>query len=94
MKKSKEYILITIGALLVAVAIQLFFVPNQIAPGGVSGIGLILNSIFPGVSVSTYVIVLNGILFLLAFKLLGEDSVLKPSTPVFPCRASCGSLKM
>ena len=71
MKKSKEYILITIGALLVAVAIQLFFVPNQIAPGGVSGIGLILNSLFPGVSISTYVIVLNGILFLLAFKLLG-----------------------
>lgn len=71
MKKSKEYILITIGALLVAVAIQLFFVPNHIAPGGVSGIGLILNSILPTISVSTYVIVLNGILFLLAFKLLG-----------------------
>lgn len=71
MKKSKEYILITIGALLVALAIQLFFVPNHIAPGGVSGIGLILNSVFPQVSVSTYVIVLNGALFLLAFKLLG-----------------------
>ena len=71
MKKYKEYILITFGSALVALAIQLFFVPNQIAPGGVSGIGLVLNSLTPGISVSTYVIGLNIILFLLAFKLLG-----------------------
>lgn len=71
MKKYKEYILITFGAALVALAIQLFFVPNQIAPGGVSGIGLVLNSVTPQVSVSTYVIILNIILFLLAFRLLG-----------------------
>jgi len=71
MKKYKEYIFITFGAALVALAIQLFFIPNQIAPGGVSGIGLVINSLTPGVSVSTYVIILNVILFLLAFKLLG-----------------------
>lgn len=71
MKKYKEYILITFGSALVALAIQLFFIPNQIAPGGVSGIGLVLNSLTPSVSVSTYVIILNIILFLLAFKLLG-----------------------
>lgn len=71
MKKYKEYILITLGSALVALAIQLFFVPNQIAPGGVSGIGLLLNSLTPGVSVSTYVIGLNILLFILAFKLLG-----------------------
>jgi len=71
MRKYKEYIFITFGAALVALAIQLFFIPNQIAPGGVSGIGLVINSLTPGVSVSTYVIILNVILFLLAFKLLG-----------------------
>ena len=71
MKKYKEYIFITFGAALVALAIQLFFIPNKIAPGGVSGIGLVINSLTPGVSVSTYVIILNVILFLLAFKLLG-----------------------
>jgi len=71
MKKYKEYIFITFGSALVALAIQLFFIPNKIAPGGVSGIGLVINSLTPGVSVSTYVIILNVILFLLAFKLLG-----------------------
>lgn len=71
MKKYKEYILITFGSALVALAIQLFFVPNQIAPGGVSGIGLVLNSVTPMLSVSSYVIILNILLFLLAFRLLG-----------------------
>lgn len=72
MKKSKDYILITLGAALVAMAIQLFFVPNKVAPGGVSGISLVLTTFTPGVSVSTYVIILNIILFALAFKFLGE----------------------
>jgi len=77
MKKSKEYILITLGAALVAMAIQLFFVPNNIAPGGVSGLGLILNFILPVMSVSSYVILLNGLLFLVAFRLLGGGFGLK-----------------
>ena len=59
MRKYKDYILITIGTALVAMAIQLFFVPNKIAPGGVSGIGLALTSLTPNVSVSTYVIIIN-----------------------------------
>jgi len=71
MKKYKEYTLITLGSALVALAIQLFFVPNHIAPGGVSGLGLIMNTLVPGVSVSTYVIIFNVVLFLLAFRLLG-----------------------
>ena len=71
MKKYKEYTLITLGSALVALAIQLFFVPNHIAPGGVSGLGLIMNTLVPGVSVSTNVIIFNVVLFLLAFRLLG-----------------------
>lgn len=71
MKKYKEYTLITLGSALVALAIQLFFVPNKIAPGGVSGLGLIMNTLVPGMSVSTYVIIFNVVLFLLAFRLLG-----------------------
>ena len=72
MKNFRGYFLITLGTLLVAVAIEFFFLPHQIAPGGVSGIGLVINNFVPAISVATYVILLNIILFLLAFKLLGE----------------------
>lgn len=73
MKKIKEYILITLGALIVSLAVQLFFVPAKIAPGGVSGIGIVLNSIFPEISVSGFIIVINIILFIIAFKFLGDE---------------------
>ncbi len=72
MKKYKDYLLITLGSALVAMAVQLFFVPNKIAPGGVSGLGLVMTSLTPNISVSAYVIFLNIILFGLAFKFLGE----------------------
>lgn len=71
MKAYRSYFFITLGAMLVAMAIQLFFIPNQIAPGGVSGIGLILNRLIPAVSVSTYVLGLNIVLFIVAFRILG-----------------------
>lgn len=71
MKAYRSYFFITLGAMLVAMAIQLFFIPNQIAPGGVSGIGLILNRLIPAVSVSTYVLGLNILLFIVAFRILG-----------------------
>ena len=71
MKTFKSYVLITLGSLLVALGIQLFFIPHKIAPGGVSGLSLVINNFFPAISISTYVIIFNIILFILAFKLLG-----------------------
>lgn len=72
-KRIKEYILITFGALVVSLAVQLFFVPAKIAPGGVSGIGIVLNSLFPEISVSGFIIGINIILFIIAFKFLGDE---------------------
>ncbi len=42
-----RYIYITLTALMYAVAIALFLNPNQLAPGGVSGIAIILQEVFP-----------------------------------------------
>ena len=42
MKKLTEYIKITIGIVLTAIALEYFFFPNDIASGGVSGIGLVI----------------------------------------------------
>ncbi len=38
-----QYALITIGAFIYAVAISLFLDPNKLAPGGVSGLAIIIN---------------------------------------------------
>lgn len=71
MKKIKEYALITLGIALTAIALEYFFFPNDIAAGGVSGIALVINGI-TGWNISIMVFILNAILFILAFVILGK----------------------
>ena len=47
-KKIFRYVFITFTAALYAVGIALFLNPNNLAPGGISGIAIILKKMFPG----------------------------------------------
>ena len=71
MQKIKEYLLTTIGVALTAIALEYFFFPCDIAAGGVSGIGLVVNKV-SGLDTSIVVLVLNILLFILAFIVLGK----------------------
>lgn len=42
-----RYACISFGALLYAVAVSLFLEPNNLAPGGISGLAIVLKEIFP-----------------------------------------------
>ena len=70
----KRYAAIVFGVLLVAFAISVFYTPNKIVSGGVSGISTILFHTFgiqPGVSFA----VINIVLLILAWKFLGFSFV-------------------
>ena len=71
MKKIKEYALTKLGIVLTAMALEYFFFPNDIAAGGVSGIALVINGV-TGWNISIMVFILNIILFILAFVVLGK----------------------
>lgn len=45
-KRLTDYILITLSSFVYAVAVSLFLDPNSLAPGGVTGIAIILNRVF------------------------------------------------
>lgn len=83
MKKSdfikglQEYIVATIGVILVAIGIQYFFAPNDIAGGGLSGLALIINHYVPSVSMGIIIFIGNLILFAISFILIGGDFGLK-----------------
>lgn len=83
MKKSdfikglKEYIVITIGVIIVAMGIQYFFAPNNIAGGGLSGFALIVNHYVPNLSIGSIIFIGNLILFVAAFILIGGDFGIK-----------------
>lgn len=72
MKKFKEYLLTTVGIALTAIALEYFFFPCDIAAGGVSGIGLVINKLI-GIDTSLVVLILNIFLFALAFIVLGKS---------------------
>lgn len=82
MKKFKEYFLITIGFLITAIAFEYFFFPNSIAPGGVSGIALIMNRLL-NMEPGFVMIMANAILFILAFLLLGGSFGVKTAYTAF-----------
>lgn len=54
----KKYLMITVGAFIYALSISLFLDPNNIAPGGVSGIAILINR-FTGIETGTLVLILN-----------------------------------
>lgn len=66
-KLLREYIVITIGIILVALSVEYFFVPNNLAAGGVTGAAIVLNAIIPKLSIGATTFVLNGLLFIVAF---------------------------
>lgn len=72
-EKFKEYLMITIGMLFVVIAIQFFFIPNNITAGGVTGISVVICEYIKGLNVGLVMGVLNIFLFISAFIFIGRD---------------------
>lgn len=72
LQRVKDYIIITIASFIYAAAVSLFLDPNSLAPGGVTGISIILNRT-TGVETGTWILLLNvPILILGAWKFGGR----------------------
>ncbi len=70
--KVKRYMQFVFGCLLVALAFNLFFSPNDIVAGGVSGLSIILNYYF-GIEPSIIILISNALLLLLSYFVLGKE---------------------
>ncbi|MFW6008753.1 MAG: YitT family protein [archaeon] len=66
-----KYLGIVVGSLSTALGLVVFFVPNKIAPGGVSGVATIIHHLL-GFRVGIIVLLINIPLFLISFKILGK----------------------
>lgn len=69
----RDLLLVTIGALLIAVAVNWVFVPNQIVTGGLTGIGILLEYAFH-LPISVTTLLLNVPLFIAGWKILGGQA--------------------
>jgi uncharacterized membrane-anchored protein YitT (DUF2179 family) len=67
-----EYLLSSFGVLLTALGLVIFLIPNNIAAGGASGLAIVLNKLVP-LSVGIWMYIINIMLFITAFVIIGFD---------------------
>lgn len=68
----KDYLLIFLGIILTAASIVYIFTPNRLAAGGAQGIALVVNHL-TGINSGLLMILINGMLFITAFMILGTS---------------------
>lgn len=76
MRKLLEYFEITIGAALIAIALEVFYVPHNLVTGGVTGIGIMLLELF-NLPLWITNLGLNLPMMILGYKILGKDLFFK-----------------
>ena len=72
---------IIVGGCIWAVGLNVFTVPNKIAPGGATGVATVLNY-FTSLPVGTLIILINIPLFIAAFFLVGKIFILKTAAAI------------
>lgn len=71
-REVRRWLLLSIGVVVSAFGFAVFLMPHDIAAGGVSGIGIIVNHFFPAITVSAFYLVMNIPLLLIGFLYLGR----------------------
>ena len=69
----KKLFMISLGATVLVCGLNFFLIPNNLAVGGATGMSLLLSRIFIRFQTGQILFVLNIILFILGFKLLGAN---------------------
>ena len=70
LEAGRDYLLITSGALLQAIALRLFLVPSDLVTGGVSGLSQLINH-YTGWPIGMMILIGNAPLFFLGWRFLG-----------------------
>jgi uncharacterized membrane-anchored protein YitT (DUF2179 family) len=85
MKLAKTYGMVVLGSCLTAFAFAFVVIPQGLAAGGVTGFSILLRNIIP-LPISVLVFLINLILFVLGWLVVGKDFVFKTliASIVFP----------
>ncbi|MDR2816680.1 MAG: YitT family protein [Proteiniphilum sp.] len=72
----KDYLNIALGTFMYALGVTQFIMPHHFVMGGLTGVAVLLNYAF-GLPVSVLVLAMNGVLLLIAFRVLGVEFLVK-----------------
>jgi uncharacterized membrane-anchored protein YitT (DUF2179 family) len=72
----KDYLIVFLGTFMYALGVTQFIMPHHFVMGGLTGIAVLVNYAI-GWPVSIMVFVMNALLLLVAFKILGTEFLIK-----------------
>ena len=82
LNEARDYFFIAIGLLLYTIAFTVFLMPYQIVAGGVTGLSAIIYYA-TGFHIENTYIIINGILLVVALKILGVKFLMKTIFAIF-----------
>ena len=68
----EQYLFLTLGVFIMAVAFYFFVIPSGIVTGGVTGIAMVINRYISQIPISVYVLILSVLFLLAALLFLGK----------------------
>ena len=71
-KKIKEYVIITLGTLIVSMAVYFFLLPSNVVVGSLSGLVMVLETFIP-LKISVMTFILNAVLLVVGFLFIGKE---------------------
>ncbi len=66
-----KFIFITTGAVMMAVALEIFLIPNSVIDGGITGISIILSEVTP-VPLGLFIFIINVPFLIIGYKQIGK----------------------
>lgn len=71
-----DFMMITIGTIVVAISVFFFLVPSKVSVGSISGLAIVLSNFIP-LSISSLTMIMNVLLLLFGFIVIGRDFGIK-----------------
>ncbi len=68
----KNFLLLNLGLLIVALGVHFFKVPNNFATGGTTGVSIIAATLAPSLNVGHFMLIINVVLVIIGFIFLGK----------------------
>lgn len=72
MRIIRKYGTVILGILFVSISYNLFFAPNQLDTGGVSGLAIVIQNLF-FINESTFILIVNILLLICSYFILGKE---------------------
>ena len=79
----KTILFVSAGAFLYSLAVNIFLAPNNVAPGGVTGIATALNHLFPFLPTGTLSFLFNIPLFVVGYREIGKNFIISTVLTTF-----------